>query len=260
MLPTRAREPGGEVAAIRPSRRLGDDVYDALVGLIDRGELIDGGRLPAENEIAQKFGVSRPIVRETLSRLRDEGLIISRRGSGSYVKKTAAHVELAARIGFGPISSLEQITKCYAFRIAVEGEAACHAATNRSKADLAAIRESLAGLDNVIQAKLVGGEVDFLFHMAVTRASGNEWFVSAIAAMRQQIEFTIGLARTLSMSRSAAHIGGVQAEHVMIYKAIEAGEHEAAKAAMRLHLSNACDRIFKGPESKGDEAQESMTP
>ena len=247
---------GGVVAAIRPSRRLGDDLYDALVGLIDRGDLIDGGRLPAENEIAQRFGVSRPIVRETLSRLRDEGLIMSRRGSGSYVKKTAAHIELAARIGFGPISSLEQITKCYAFRIAVEGEAACHAASNRSEADLAAMREGLSGLDDVIQARLVGGDVDFLFHMAVTRASGNEWFVSAISAMRQQIEFTIDLARTLSMSRSTAHIEGVQTEHVMIYKAIEAGEPEAAKAAMRLHLGNACDRIFKGPDWKPDDGPE----
>jgi DNA-binding GntR family transcriptional regulator len=66
-------------------------------------------------------------------------------------------------------------------------------------------------------------------------------------AMRQQIEFTIDLARTLSMSRTAEHIQGVQTEHVMIYNAIEAGDQEVAKAAMRQHLSNACDRIFKGP-------------
>lgn len=235
------------MAVIRPSRRLGDDLYDALVGLIDRGELTDGSRLPPENEIAQKFGVSRPIVRETLSRLRDDGLIISRRGSGSYVKKTPANLELAARIEFGPISSLEQIAKCYAFRIAIEGEAACHAAANRTVADLAIIRENLMGLTNVIAANQVGGEVDYSFHMAVTRASGNEWFVSAILAMRQQIQFTIDLARTLSLSRSAEHIQGVQTEHVLIYNAIEAGEQEAAKAAMRQHLSNACDRIFKGP-------------
>jgi GntR family transcriptional repressor for pyruvate dehydrogenase complex len=238
---------GEVVAVIRPSRRLGDELYDALVGLIDRGELTDGSRLPAETEIAQKFGVSRPVVRETLSRLRDEGLIISRRGSGSYVKKTPANLELAARIAFGPISSLEQIAKCYAFRIAIEGEAACHAAGNRTPEDLSIIRESLIGLGTMIEAKMVGGDVDFRFHMAVTRASANEWFVSAMMAMRQQIEFTIDLARTLSMSRTAEHIQGVQTEHVMIYNAIEAGDQEVAKAAMRQHLSNACDRIFKGP-------------
>jgi DNA-binding FadR family transcriptional regulator len=235
------------VAVIRPSRRLGDELYEALVGLIDRGELTDGSRLPPETEIAQTYGVSRPIVRETLSRLRDDGLIISRRGSGSYVKRTPATLALAARIEFGQINSLDQIAKCYSFRIAIEGEAACHAAANRSAADLAVIQENLLGLNSVIAANQVGGEVDYGFHMAVTRASGNEWFVSAMLAMRQQIQFTIDLARTLSLSRSADHIQGVQTEHVLIYNAIEAGEQEAAKAAMRQHLSNACDRIFKGP-------------
>jgi GntR family transcriptional regulator, transcriptional repressor for pyruvate dehydrogenase complex len=238
---------GDGVAVIRTSRRLGDELYDALVGLIDRGELTDGSRLPPENEIAQTFGVSRPIVRETLSRLRDDGLIISRRGSGSYVKKTPANLALAARIEFGPISSLDQIAKCYAFRIAIEGEAACHAAANRTTEDLAVIRDNLMRLGSAIETDQVGADVDYNFHMAVTRASANEWFVSAMLVMRQQIQFTIDLARTLSMLRSAEHIQGVQTEHVMIYNAIEAGEQEAAKAAMRQHLSNACDRIFRGP-------------
>jgi GntR family transcriptional repressor for pyruvate dehydrogenase complex len=235
------------VTIIRPSRRLGDELYEALVGLIDRGELTDGSRLPPETEIAQNYGVSRPIVRETLSRLRDDGLIISRRGSGSYVKRTPANLALAARIEFGQINSLDQVAKCFSFRIAIEGEAACHAAVNRSAADLAMIQENLARLSSVIAANQVGGEVDYGFHMAVTRASGNEWFVSAMLAMRQQIQFTIDLARTLSLSRSAEHIQGVQTEHVLIYNAIEAGEQEAAKAAMRQHLSNTCDRIFRGP-------------
>jgi GntR family transcriptional repressor for pyruvate dehydrogenase complex len=236
------------VAAFRPSRRLGDELYDALIDLIDRGELTDGSRLPAENEIAVKFGVSRPVVRETLSRLRDEGRIISRRGSGSYVvKKLSEKIDLSARIGFGPINSLDQIAKCYAFRIAVEGEAACHAAANRTAEGLSVIRDSLLGLGSMIEANKVGSDADYQFHMAVTRASGNEWFVSAMLAMREQIEFTIDLARNLSMSRSAIHIQGVQTEHVLIYNAIESGEQEAAKAAMRNHLSNACDRIFKGP-------------
>ena len=57
-----------------------------MAGLIDKGEFSEGGRLPAESDLASRFGVSRPVIREALSRLRVMGVIVSRKGSGSYVQ------------------------------------------------------------------------------------------------------------------------------------------------------------------------------
>ena len=125
-------EPGdaGNVRIVQGTR-LGDHLYQAILTMIDRQKMLEGARLPPENELATLFGVSRPTVRETLSRLRDDGVIISRRGSGSYVSRPdSSHVEMSD-VTFDRIDSFEQIQKCYEFRKAIEGEACYLAATRR---------------------------------------------------------------------------------------------------------------------------------
>ena len=66
----------------RPSgeRKLGDIVYDEVFALIANGEFAENTRLPSETELGRRFGASRPVVREALARLRDDGLIQSRQG------------------------------------------------------------------------------------------------------------------------------------------------------------------------------------
>src|SRR5689334_6655179 len=66
--------------------RLGDRLSQRLAELIESGEFGADGRLPPESELAGRFGVSRPVIREALARLRSMGLIVSRRGSGSYIQ------------------------------------------------------------------------------------------------------------------------------------------------------------------------------
>ncbi len=235
------------MAALRPAARLGDQLYDALVAMIERQDIAEGARLPPETELAVSYGVSRPIVRETLSRLRDEGLIVSRRGSGSYVQRAAKPLDQSETPRFGQIDSFEQIEKCYQFRKAVEGEACFLAAQNRTAEQLEDIRQALSKLDHAVETRVVGSDVDFQFHISIARASGNEWFVSALLAMEGQIETAINIARSLSLSRSLEYLRTVQGEHVAIFGAIEERDGEKARQAMRTHLSNTCRRIFHGP-------------
>src|SRR5260370_40326816 len=75
--------------AVVPATRLADQLAQRIATLIDRGEFAEGGRLPAESELADRFGVSRPVIREALSRLRVIGMIVSRRGSGRYGQEHA---------------------------------------------------------------------------------------------------------------------------------------------------------------------------
>src|SRR6266511_2673796 len=51
-----------------PATRLADQLAQRVATLIDRGEFAEGGRLPAESDLADRFGVSRPVIREALSR------------------------------------------------------------------------------------------------------------------------------------------------------------------------------------------------
>ncbi|MBP8237937.1 MAG: GntR family transcriptional regulator, partial [Pseudomonas sp.] len=66
-------------------RRLSDDIVIQLEALILEGSLKTGERLPAERALAERFGVSRPSLREAIQKLVAKGLLVSRQGGGNYV-------------------------------------------------------------------------------------------------------------------------------------------------------------------------------
>jgi DNA-binding FadR family transcriptional regulator len=241
----------GDAAAtpVPPAARLGDHLSQRVAALIEEGEFAEGSRLPAESELAQRFGVSRPVIREALSRLRTMGVIISRKGSGSYVQRKSATAEAASPVGFGPLNSLAQVRRCYEFRMSLEGDAAYYAAQNRTSEMLAVMGNALDGMQAAINQGVAGMDADLEFHLAVTHASGNEFFEAVMQSMRRPLEFAVDLARTLTLSRPKDHMLLVQAEHVAIFEAIEAGDKDAARRTMRRHIQNARWRVFEGPGS-----------
>ncbi|MGO7888716.1 FadR/GntR family transcriptional regulator, partial [Rhizobium ruizarguesonis] len=60
---------------------------EKIVGMIADGNFPVNELLPPETKLAADFGASRPFVREALERLRADGLVVSRKGSGSYVRQ-----------------------------------------------------------------------------------------------------------------------------------------------------------------------------
>jgi GntR family transcriptional regulator, transcriptional repressor for pyruvate dehydrogenase complex len=241
------RQLAREWDTVVPATRLGDRLSQRMAMLIDKGEFGEGGRLPAESELASRFGVSRPVIREALSRLRVMGVIVSRKGSGSYVQKRAERPEETPAIGFGPVNSLAQVRKCYEFRVSFEGDAAYYAAQNRTPEMLLAMKDALDRMESAITQGALGLSPDLEFHFTVARASGNEFFAAVMEAMRTPLEFAVNLARSLTLTRPFEHLLTVQAEHVAMFEAIEAGDKDAARIAMRTHIENACSRIFEGP-------------
>src|SRR5271155_217108 len=90
--------------------RLGDHLSSRISDLIDRGEFGDEGRLPSELALAERFGGSRPVVREALCRVRSRGVIEARKGSGSYFRKAPSPDPTAVgAVGFLPIDSLAAV-------------------------------------------------------------------------------------------------------------------------------------------------------
>jgi DNA-binding FadR family transcriptional regulator len=231
------------------SASLGEQLSARIGELIESGEFSEGDRLPAESDLADKFGVSRPIIREALSQLRSQGLIVSRRGSGSYVRKREEPPAAASNAAtpFGPLNSLAQVKKCFQFRATIEGDAAFFASQNRTLETLAQMRSALEKLEAAVLDRQVGINPDYEFHIAIARGSGNEFFETIMKQLQTPIEFTINLARSLSLTRTVEHMMTIQAEHVDIYNAIEAGDGDTARRVMRSHLDNACLRIFDGP-------------
>jgi GntR family transcriptional repressor for pyruvate dehydrogenase complex len=222
--------------------RLSNAVYEQIFTLIAAGEFPLNARLPAEAELARRFSASRPVIREALARLRDDGIIVSRQGSGSYVRRRPDNAVLR----FVPVSSIADIQRCFEFRVGLEGAAAALAAGRAEAPDFIEIRDALRDLDKCIAARELGVEADERFHLAVARATHNQYHISVQTSLQAHIGAGMHLARNLSMLHAEARLRLVQEEHVAILEAIEARDSLRARAAMEIHINNARYRMFQG--------------
>ncbi|HSO08224.1 MAG TPA: FadR/GntR family transcriptional regulator [Pelomicrobium sp.] len=228
------------VGAVRKPAKLADSVYEEILGHIAGGRYAEGKRLPSEPRLAEAYGVSRPVVREALSRLRADGVVVSRHGSGSYVQRRPAPEFLR----LAPIGSVADLMRCFEVRMALEGEAAALAAARRSDDDLAEMQAALDELERVIVEREVGVEADIRFHNAVARATANLLFESAMQALSVHTFHGMRVARNLSLRASAERMRRVQAEHTRVFEAIREQDPAAASKAMRAHIENARTRML----------------
>jgi GntR family transcriptional repressor for pyruvate dehydrogenase complex len=227
-------------------RRAGPDsehFYHSLRGRILDGSYALGSRLPAEARLCGEFGISRPVVREALARLRVEGLVESRQGAGTFVRGVSGE-RRRSHDGFEPVRNLGDVRQCFDFRAALEGEAAYFAALSRTEADLVDIQERAAAFDTVTADARMGDDEDFAFHIAVANAGGITFFESVIASMRHHVMVGMKLAGDLAGGDVHERLGAVRTEHRAVVDAIGRRDADAARTAMRAHLDNSRKRLF----------------
>jgi DNA-binding FadR family transcriptional regulator len=222
--------------------KLSERIYDLIFGLIVSGEFPENAKLPTEIELAGRFAVSRTVVREALARLRDDGVVMSRQGAGTFVQKRPDK----AILGFRPMASISDILRCFEFRVGLEGEAAFVAATRKDVARTEDIARALEALETIVKQGRVGAIADYDFHLAVANATCNPFYVSVMESLRPNIDFGMNLARNLSLRKPVSRVRQVQEEHRWVYDAIRKGDAEEARQAMRRHIENARTRIFEG--------------
>ncbi|OZI28678.1 GntR family transcriptional regulator [Bordetella genomosp. 1] len=224
-----------------PDRRLSDMVYEQLLALLGSEGFEIHARLPGEIELARRFSVSRPVLRQALARLRAEGRISARKGSGNYVEALKPQAEI---VEFGALSSIADIKAFLEFRCATEGEIAARAAARGDAAAIAEVERRHAEFERALQAGNPGIDEDIAFHAAVAQACGNRFFAMTITALAAQTRFSIDLVRQLSGPVPAERRQRVVAEHHAIVQAIAAGDAAAARAAMVAHLQGGIARLF----------------
>ncbi|MFK4810911.1 FadR/GntR family transcriptional regulator [Devosia sp. ZW T5_3] len=224
------------------SGRLSGVVYDRIVDMIANGSFPLNSRLPTEMELSKRFAASRPVVREALERLREDGLIVSRQGSGSYVKRRPE----ADVLQLAPVGSLADIQRCFEFRAGLEPAGAALAAQRRDEADLAKIDAAMQALERCLTEGHLGAEEDSNLHDEIARATHNQYQVSVQASLRSHVIAGMNVTRSLSLRRSSEQLRGVQTEHEHIVDAIRRQDADAAYAAMRSHVLNARTRMFEG--------------
>lgn len=217
-----------------------DRVYSDILGCIASGEFTEGRKLPTEQALTARFAASRPTIREALSRLRADGIIATRQGSGTTVLRRP-DPDLSR---FAPLETISDIQRCYEFRIVTESGAAALAAVMADEADLDDIERKYRQLDVVITEHTLGVQEDFDFHLAIAKASKNQFFAAVIASMQTQVVFSMNLMRNLSLVKTLERRRLVQAEHDVIVQALRRRDAVAASTAMRVHLEGARDRMF----------------
>jgi GntR family transcriptional regulator, transcriptional repressor for pyruvate dehydrogenase complex len=233
--------------------RMSDVLYGDILKQINSGAFAIDQRLPSEKEFCERFGVSRPIVREALERLRAEGLIRSRQGAGSFVANGGADTTaigaafpLTSDSVPAHINSIAAIQKFYSYRIALEGELAYAAAQNRQPADIKRIGGLLQDIKSSAASNTQGIDEDLEYHEAIAQATHNEFFIGAWNASRAHIRFLIELARNLSTLGTPNHSAAVRSSHEPIFECIRDGDAEGARARMREHIRRSQERVFLG--------------
>lgn len=217
-------------------------MHDGILAFVASQEISVGDKLPTEMEFCDSFGVSRPLVREALARLRLEGVIVTRKGSGSILRSKPGRDFLEMAKGVDVASMIQ----CFEFRMALECEAASLAAVRADRTDVARIGAALKNLEKSFEKGTLGRDEDFRFHRAILLASHNASFVSALDIKKVTIFQGINMARTLSLESSNVRTATVLQEHRAIYAAIVDGDPQLASAATRLHLANARVRLLSG--------------
>ncbi len=232
-------EAGGLTLVPGTRERLGDQLYRQLLDRIHDGRLKEGDRLPSENEISAMFGVSRPIVRSALLRLRLEGLLNARQGSGTYVTRRAA-----PRVA----ATAEQVAtfmRCVEVRLPVEGATARLAALRRTPEQLAAIDAAHEEYRRNMEAgELLYGS-DLALHIAIADASGNPQFAEVLRYIEDPITGSRSLSLSLHLPRGREKQRLIFAEHDHVVEAIRAGDAEAAQMAMQFHISQIRRRLIE---------------
>lgn len=220
---------------------LADVVHDRIRRSILNGDYSTEERLPGENTLATEFDVSRPVIRAALKRLRDEGLIVSRQGSGSYVNVPGQ----AKPLSFHPLETIADLQRCYEFRLTIEPVAAALAATRRGDQALAGIETSLQIMRDATERRSHREDADFAFHLAITTAANNQYFETSMRALRDHI--FVGMKfHGLSLQSVRGGLDHVLEEHAAIHDAILKGEAERAREAMLRHVTGSRDRLFEG--------------
>ncbi len=243
--PTGLAELQDLLEAVMPPRslRYAGRVHEALGHAIRSGRLAAGMRLPSEAALASLFRVSRPVVREALARLRQEGLVQSRRGSGSYVCAASDLPEDAADTPTG--ADLGRILHGVELRLVIEPEAAYLAALRRTPADLERMASTVEAFDRATRLGEPTHTHDYGFHEAIAIATANPRLLEAVRALEYDVSHAVRVWRHWGRMKPGMRMQDAVDEHRAVLECVRVQDAEAARRAMRSHIEKARVRMME---------------
>lgn len=217
-------------------------LVERLLGFVTAGRLVTGDKLPSERDLAERFGVSRPTVREAMRALSVLGVIEIRHGGGAFVTALNA-ADLLGPLNFFLALSDVSVEKLYQARCLIEGEICALAATRATASDKSDLATLINDQESARRDATRYLALDSEFHERLALIADNPFLARAQASLNVLgIEF-----RKLIASTKAAPTRSIT-DHRAIHAALTAGNGEAARAAMVAHMN----QVFETTRSELD--------
>lgn len=229
--------------------RLYEQIVQQIEESIVKGDLKPGDQLPAERDLAQRFGVSRTAVREAVKALREKGLVEAYSGKGTFITDgttQAVRQSLDLMVKIGQTEGTNHLAE---LRAILEPEIAALAAARIQDPELATMREAVSIMDASGKDPEAYIEADLDFHLALAEAAANPLILSLLDSI-------VGLLREqrLRIFRVPGGPERGQIHHKRILEAVERRDIQKAREVMRAHLSQVSEdsqaSVAQRPASK----------
>lgn len=219
-------------------KTLADQVAQQLLQRIRAEAMGPGSQLASESELADSFGISRPVVREALGQLKSIGLIELQSGKRPTVQSIDGRLprlyfELSLAMDSSGVLELLEV------RRGLEVESASLAARRASDADC----DRLERLAAEMKARLDAGDhqafidLDVQLHLSIASISANVMLYQLIESIRDPMRDSIGAG--IAARNSQQELERIHALHLGIVAAIRARDNAAAARAMISHFDDA---------------------
>ena len=226
-----------------------------ILGLIKKGQVKPGERLPTEKQLTEELAVSRTCVREAIKSLESLRLIRVRSKVGAVVLEPSSTALINAE-QLSASAYMQQTDVLIEFRKVLELGLAALAAEKSTEEDWAAMRSALADHEHALATDRVTHHADIAFHKAIAEATKNPIAILVLKTISEALS---------ERSRQINDVPGVPEEglkeHWKIYRAIREHNSEKARKAMRLHIQtverNA--RIVRAADTVEEETVVSQT-
>ena len=227
-----------------PEQRLYQKVANKILAMITAGAYPPGTRLPGERELAERFDVSRVVVREAEISLEALGHVEIKVGSGVYVREPD-NIDLSRL----PDVSAFELTQT---RLLFESESAALAARIITDEQIAELEHTIERMANATHDTPDGDAADRDFHMLISKATGNAanvFMMENLWRMRTELPDVRKVYAAVCVEDSSHRVD----EHAEILDALRARNPDAARRAMRHHFSRLIEALLDASEQQAIE-------
>lgn len=224
-----------------------DVVAERLRDLIEREKLQAGDRLPGELSLVEQLRVSRPVLREAISRLESVGLISVRRGQGMYVGDRGSLTSCVQLVRTALAIAPRELTQYAELRAAVEVHAARLAAAQATPADVAELEQLCDAIDREDIPYEATIAADFAFHRKIVAITGNEPMQNILHVIHEFV--MAAMVHTTPRPRDRDNSRKL---HEAILAAIGAADPDRAEQEMKVHMALVSDALRAAEERRKD--------